>query len=340
MISFVIPARNERGNVRELVAEIVKVVVAMKREYEVILVDDGSTDGTWEEILGQAAASERVHGLRLRRSFGKGPALSAGFEQAKGDVIFCMDADLQDDPVNIPMFLAKVAAGYDVVSGWRRSRQDSFSKRLQSKLFNVTVSKMTGLWLHDHNCGFKCFRRETLTGLQIYGDMHRFLPILMHMRGFLAGEVVVSHRQRARGTSKYGKGWGRTYRGFFDLMTVLFLKRFKYSPMHLLGLVGAMFILLGVVGLAYLGVLWLDSRAVGFRPLMIYAAVSLIFGGQLVATGMLAELITSYLVRTERLFLVRETTVDAMLLDQPGVRTVGVKEGVIPRSEPRVPLGH
>lgn len=304
MVSFVIPARNESGSLGKLVTEIQNVCEWNDYAFEIILIDDGSIDGTWNEISRLTSLHSNLHGIRFRRNFGKGPALAAGFKATKGDIVFTMDADLQDNPEDIPHFINALDQGLDVVVGWRKTRRDTWHKRLLSKIFNAAVG-WTGLRLHDHNCGFKCFRSESLRGMYLYGDMHRYMPILAHINGFRIGEVQVHHRNREFGRSNYGMG--RTYRGFFDLITILFLKSFRHRPLHLLGSLGVSSLLLGLAGLSYLGVLWLLGEKIGGRPLIIYSAAIAMFGSQVLATGVLAELLTAYMARYEVLYSVKDT---------------------------------
>ncbi len=314
MLSFIIPARNESASLGRLVTEIEEVCGWNNFEHEVIIVDDGSTDATWQTIVQIAAKRPNVHGIRLRRHFGKGPALNAGFEAAKGDIIFTMDADLQDNPEDIPAFIAAIAGGLDGVVGWRKLRHDRFTKKLLSRIFNSVVSKQ-GLKLQDHNCGFKCFRREAIEDMNLYGEMHRYMPILAHIKGFRIGEVAVHHRGRVFGKSNYGLN--RTYRGFFDLLTILFLKGFRHRPMHLLGSVGMLSLFFGMIGMAYLAGVWLVHGAIGFRPLLIYSLAALLFGCQVLATGVLAELLTAYMAKFESTYSVKNKTSALALESRP-----------------------
>lgn len=302
MISFVIPVCNEAASIETLVKEIRSLCDWGGYRYEVIFIDDGSIDATWDVIKLLAHQSENCRGIRLRRNYGKGAALSAGFKEVKGDIIFTMDGDLQDNPEDIPAFINALNSGHDIVVGWRKNRKDTFLKRIQSKLFNV-AARLTGLYLHDHNCGFKCFRREVLENLHLYGDRHRYVPVLAHIEGFDVGEIEVNHRPRSFGYSKYG--WGRSYRGFFDLLTILFLKGFRYRPMHFMGVLGITSIFFGLTGLGYLAIVWLTGSHIGHRPLLVYSAAALVFGSQVLATGILAELLTAYLARYENLYSIR-----------------------------------
>ncbi len=303
MLSFVIPARNEAESLVRLIHEIKKVCEWHEYEYEVVIVDDGSTDATWAEIVRLGAAHVNLSGIRFRRNYGKGPALVAGFKTARGDVVFTMDADLQDNPEDVPEFVAALEQGLDIVVGWRRTRQDRPVKRMLSRIFNATVS-LVGLKLHDHNCGFKCFRREALENMHLYGDMHRYMPILGHINGFRVGEVQVHHRSRVFGQSNYGVG--RIYRGFFDLLTIFFLKQFRHRPMHFLGALGLGALLLGFGGLAYLAVAWLSGQSIASRPLLVYSAALTAFGTQVLATGILAELLTAYMARFEHTYAIKD----------------------------------
>ncbi len=306
MLSFILPARNECESLARLVREIADVCRWHGYSYETIIIDDGSTDATWRETCKLAGEDCQVQGIRLRRNYGKGPALTAGFKAAKGDIVFTMDADLQDNPEDVPAFVDAVAGGLDVVVGWRKSRHDKPLKRLLSRIFNAAVS-LTGLKLRDHNCGFKCFRAAALEGMDLYGDMHRYMPIIAHINGFQVGEVEVHHRHRLHGKSNYG--FGRMHRGFFDLLTILFLKGFRHRPLHFLGSLGVVSLLAGGAGLAYLAVLWFVEGHIGNRPLLIYSAAFTVFGSQVLATGVLAELMTAYMARFESTYAIKDQVV-------------------------------
>lgn len=308
MLTFLVPARNESGSLTQLVTEIANVCRWHDFAYEVILIDDGSTDSTWKVIRDLTETRENLRGIRLRRNYGKGPALTAGFKAAKGDIVFTMDADLQDNPEDIPVFVDAIKNGLDVVVGWRKSRHDKRGKRILSRIFNATVS-LTGVKLRDHNCGFKCFRAEALEDIILYGDMHRYLPIIAHGNGFQVGEVEVHHRSRIHGASNYGLS--RTYRGFFDLLTILFLRGFRHRPLHFLGSIGLLALLVGLGGMAYLAVLWVVQGKIGNRPLLIYSAASTVFGCQVLATGFLAELLTAYMARFESTYAIKDRVASA-----------------------------
>jgi dolichol-phosphate mannosyltransferase len=281
---------------------------------EIIFVDDGSTDGSWEKIRQLTAHDSRVRGLRFRRNFGKAAALSAGFEAARGDVVFTLDADLQDDPHEIPRFLAEMAtAKLDVVSGWKKVRHDPWHKVFPSRVFNWMVGFLTGVHLHDHNCGFKSYRREVLGELQLYGELHRFVPVLADARGWKVGEISIQHRPRRAGRSKYG--FYRFVKGFLDLLTVYFLTGFGQRPQHLLGSLGLGCFLLGGGGIVTLTALWIVSRLdidpgnnlhLHERAVFYYSIVALLFGAQFLAAGFLAELFTAFYRRDFVPYSIRE----------------------------------
>src|SRR5207244_4128683 len=232
-----------------LFGEIVEATRAAGLDFEVWFVDDGSRDGSWSVIGDLARGDPRVHGIRFRTNFGKAAALTAGFHAARGDLILTMDADLQDDPKEIPAFLAALDKGFDVASGWKRVRHDPWHKVWPSRVFNFLVSQMTGVRLHDHNCGMKCYRSEVFREVRLYGELHRFIPVLAAARGFKIGEIVIQHRPRRYGRSKYGVR--RFVKGFLDLLTVKFLTGFGQRPQHLLGGLGLFSFLLGGLGLLY-----------------------------------------------------------------------------------------
>jgi len=311
MTSIVIPIQNEQESLDALVAEIGRAFGAGTTppeggEYEVILIDDGSRDGSWEVARRLVAADPRVSAIRFRRNFGKAAALTAGFRAARGSVVFTMDGDLQDDPAEIPRFLDQLGRDLDVVSGWKRTRHDPWHKVLPSRIFNRAVSTLTGCQLHDHNCGFKVYRREVLDEVDLYGELHRFIPVLAFARGFRVGEIEVRHRPRRFGQSKYGVS--RLFKGFLDLLTVRFLTRYGRRPLHAFGGVGLVLIAIGGCGLAYLAVLWvMGERPIGVRPLLIYSAAALGVGVQLVSLGVLAEMVTAFTIRDRETYSVAET---------------------------------
>ena len=318
MISVVIPVFNERDSLPALYAEIAGVARTERLDLEVLFVDDGSTDGSWQIIAELAREHGEVHGLRFRRNFGKAAALSAGFHAAHGDIILTLDADLQDDPAEIPRFLTRLnetksGQGLDVISGWKRVRHDPWHKVWPSRVFNQMVSFLTGVRLHDHNCGMKCYRAEVFREVKLYGELHRFIPVLAAARGFRVGEMEIKHRPRRFGHSKYGVR--RFVKGFLDLLTVKFLTGFGRRPQHLLGSLGLISFLLGNLGLLWLAITWIirlwypeKYEPLHERALLFYALAALLLGAQMMSIGFLAELVTAYMSRDEDSYSIAEQT--------------------------------
>jgi dolichol-phosphate mannosyltransferase len=290
-ISVVAPAFDEERSVALLFGELQAALDPLGAPWEVVFVDDGSTDGTFGALTRLHDAHENVRVVRLRRNFGKSAALAAGFEQARGEIVVTIDADLQDDPAEIPRLLAKLEEGFDLVSGWKSRRRDPWTRRLLSRVFNRLASAVSGLALHDVNCGLKAYRAEVIRDLRIYGELHRFLPVLAHERGYRVAELPVNHRPRNHGRSRYGVE--RYLRGFLDLLTVSLVGRYRHRPLHLFGGLG---LLLGAVGsavLAYLTVLKATGEAIGHRPLLILGVLLVVVGLQLFSLGLLGEMIRS-----------------------------------------------
>jgi len=331
MLSVVVPVYNERESLEALHGEIAEVAGVGKLDLEVLFVDDGSKDGSWDTIADLARKHANVRGLRFRRNFGKAAALSAGFHGACGEVVLTLDADLQDDPHEIPRFLAALngepvagpltqapsaSAGtipLDVVSGWKRVRHDPWHKVGPSRVFNWLVSWLTGVKLHDHNCGMKAYRAEVFREVRLYGELHRFIPVLAAARGFRVGEIEINHRPRKFGQSKYGVR--RFIKGFLDLLTVKFLTGFGQRPQHMLGGLGLVSFALGILGLIYLGITWVIRlwqpdwfAPLHERPLLLYAVAALLLGAQMMSIGFLAELITAYQGRDEDSYSIAEQT--------------------------------
>ncbi len=313
MLSIVIPVYNEEESLEALHRELHEVADAEGYQLDIVFVDDGSRDGSWQIIQKLAAEDPCVRGVRFRRNFGKAAALDAGFAHARGELVMTLDADLQDDPHEIPNFLARMNEGYDVVSGWKQVRHDPWHKVGPSRVFNWMVSKLTGVYLHDHNCGMKCYRREIFDEVRLYGELHRFVPVLAAARGFRVGELVIHHRARQFGHSKYGVT--RIVKGFLDLLTVKFLTGFGQRPQHLLGTVGLLAFFLGVAGLTFLAALWGVSRIDWFameevhlheRPLLIYSVAMLLLGGQFMSIGFVAELVIAYRDRDSKPYSIAE----------------------------------
>ncbi len=258
--------------------------------WEVLFIDDGSTDRSFETLKELHAVYEnKIRVFRFIRNYGKSAALSTGIREAKGDIIITMDADLQDDPTAIPDLLAKLDEGWDLVSGWKKKRYDPLTFTLPSKLWNVVNSILSGVKLHDFNCGFKAYRAATAKSLEIYGDRHRYLPTLAHWNGFRVTEIPVPHHPRKFGRSKYG--FGKFFNGVMDMLTLLFLKRYMRSPLHFFGLLGCGLILLGTLVLGYFGIEWIITRSMHIRPLILLSVSSVIVGIQLLSFGFLAEIL-------------------------------------------------
>jgi dolichol-phosphate mannosyltransferase len=292
VISVVVPVHDEERSVALLYDELEAVLDPLGQAWEAVFVDDGSTDGTFGALARLHAAHENVRVVRLRRNFGKAAALQAGFEEAQGDVVVTIDGDLQDDPAEIPRLLAKLEEGFDLVSGWKRRRRDPLRRRVLSRIFNVVTGSLSGLRLHDLNCGLKAYRSEVVHGLRIYGELHRFIPVLAHYRGFRVGELPVNHRPREHGRSRYGLE--RYLRGFLDLLTVTFMGRYRHRPLHLFGGLGLGLGTLGTLLLVYLTVLKLSGEAIGHRPLLTLGVLLVVVGVQLVSLGLVSELVASH----------------------------------------------
>lgn len=297
-ISVVIPLLNERESLPELVAKLHEVLGGMGKRYEVLLIDDGSRDGSWEEIQRLHHADARVKGIKLGRNYGKSPALNEGFLASQGAVVITMDADLQDDPAEIPeLYRLIVAEGYDLVSGWKKKRHDPLSKTIPTKLFNATTRWASGVQLHDFNCGLKAYDSKVVKAIEVYGEMHRYIPFIAKKEGFhKIGEKVVEHHARKYGKSKFGLD--RFINGFLDLLTITFVFRFGKKPMHFFGAMGTLVFFLG-----FLATLWVlgiklynlfmhqPARLVADQPLFFIALTSMIIGAQLFLTGFVAELV-------------------------------------------------
>jgi glycosyltransferase involved in cell wall biosynthesis len=291
IISIVIPLLDERENLVPLYSDLQEVLESNNLSYEIIFIDDGSTDGSDHVLEELHAKDARVKVVQFRKNFGKAAALSAGFEKAVGDVVITMDADLQDNPKEIMRFLEKIEEGYDLVSGWKKVRHDPIAKTLPSRIFNNVVSRITRLKMHDINCGFKAYRKEAIEELNLYGELHRFIPTLVSWRGFKVAEIEVEHSRRKYGKSKYGVE--RLAKGFFDLLTVLLLTKYSKRPLHFFGTAGMILSGTGFLILAYLSILWfLGLGPIGTRPLLFFGILLLIFGLQVATTGLIGELIT------------------------------------------------
>jgi glycosyltransferase involved in cell wall biosynthesis len=305
-ITVLVPVLDEAGTVEELAAKVAAVLDGLGRSFEIVFVDDGSRDGTPERVLEARRRDRRVRLVRLRRNFGKAAALTAGFDHSRGVLVVTMDGDLQDDPAEIPRMLEALDEGpYDLVSGWKRDRRDPIGKTVPSKLFNWATRRLAQVELHDFNCGFKVYRREVLEQVPVYGELHRYIPVLASRRGFRVGELAVRHHPRKSGVSKYG--WDRFYKGLLDLLTVLFITKYTRRPLHLFGAIG-----LGAFGLgfaidAYLAWRWAFlNESLSDRPLLIFGVLLMLAGLQVLTTGLLAEMTTHKTFRRTDSYSIKE----------------------------------
>jgi len=292
VISVVIPIHNEERSVALLHEELQAALEPLGEEWEAVYVDDGSTDGSFAALTRLHAREENVRVVRLRRNFGKAAALATGFAQVDGDVVVTIDGDLQDDPAEIPRLLAKLHEGFDLVSGWKAQRRDPLTRRIPSKLFNHVAGWMSGLRLHDMNCGLKAYRRDVVRSLVLYGELHRFIPVLAHEQGYRVAELPVNHRPREHGRSRYGLE--RYLRGFLDLLTVSFMGRYRHRPLHLFGGLGLLLFASGTTLLVYLTVVKLTGHAIGQRPLLTLGVLLVVVGMQFFSLGLISEMITSH----------------------------------------------
>jgi glycosyltransferase involved in cell wall biosynthesis len=290
-LSVVVPLLNEEATLEALYRELETALTSAGLEWEVVFVDDGSTDGSYRELVRLHAAHLNVRVVRLRRNFGKAAALAAGIEVASGEVIVTMDADLQDDPAEIPNLLAKLDDGFDVVSGWKCDRHDPFVRRFVSRIYNTATRLATGVKLHDMNCGLKAYRAEVFEHVHLYGERHRFVPVLAHHLGFGVAELPVNHRPRENGKSRFGIE--RYLRAPFDLLTIVFMGRYRYRPLHLFGGVGLTASLTGGAILAYLTVDKIGGAGIGGRPLLLLGVLLVVVGIQFLSLGLIGEMLTS-----------------------------------------------
>ena len=290
-VSVIVPVLDEADTVEILAERVAAVLDGLRKSFEIVFVDDGSRDGTAARVRQAKARDGRVKLVRLRRNFGKAAALCAGFDHSSGRIVITMDGDLQDDPEEIPRFLSTLEEkDLDLVSGWKRRRHDPVSKTVPSRLFNWVTRGLAQVDLHDFNCGFKAYRREVLAEIAVYGELHRYIPVLASRRGFAVGEIEVTHHPRRHGNSKYG--WDRFYKGLLDLITVLFITRYTRRPLHLFGAIGLLFLATGFGIDAYLAVLWFAGQHLGNRPLLQLGILLMVLGIQVLTTGLIGEMIT------------------------------------------------
>ncbi len=304
-ISVIVPVFDEADSVEELARRVAEVMEELGRPWELLFVDDGSRDATAERARRLHEEDARIKLIRFRRNFGKAAALSAGFEAARGTLLVTMDGDLQDEPREIPRFLAKLEAeGLDLVSGWKQRRQDPISKRWPSRLFNWATRRLAGVDLHDFNCGFKAYRREVVGEIALYGELHRYIPVLASRKGFRVGELAVEHHARPHGRSKYG--WDRYYKGLLDLITVLFITKYTRRPLHLFGVIGLACFGVGFVIDSYLAVRWAMGDSLSNRPLLLLGVLLMLLGIQVLTTGLIGEMITYKSFRGGDSYSIRE----------------------------------
>jgi glycosyltransferase involved in cell wall biosynthesis len=303
-ISVVIPLYNEEQSLKELADQLKSALVRLGGRYELIFVDDGSTDNSFRVLRDLHFRNNRIKVIRFRRNYGKSAALMVGFQRAQGEFVVTMDADLQDDPAEIPNLIRQIKLGYDVVSGWKKKRRDPITKTIPSRFFNSVTAFLTGIKIHDFNCGLKAYRRDVVKSVNVYGELHRYIPALAHWQGYSIGETVVQHRARKYGKTKFGVG--RFFRGFLDLVTVLFTTRYISRPLHLFGVWGMVSTFAGLCVDGYLVAEWMAGKtSLGNRPLFLVGLILIIVGIQFVSIGLLGEMITKA-QHVERDYSIRE----------------------------------
>ena len=290
-VAVVVPALNEAESLPELVGKIEDALTSVTGPWEIWIIDDGSTDGTFDVVRELAAAHPGLHGISLGRNFGKAAALAAGFDAVSADIVITMDADLQDDPAEIVELVARMQEGWDLVSGWKQDRKDGFIKNKTSKIFNFFTSRMCGLKLHDFNCGLKAYRGEVTRRIRLYGDMHRYVPALAYLDGFRVCEIPVRHHARKYGQTKYGMS--RFINGFLDLLTVYFLHARKTSPLHFFGRLGLVFLAVGGGISLYFLIIWMLGQGLRLRPILLLGLVLIILSFQFISLGLIAELVVA-----------------------------------------------
>jgi len=290
-LTLVIPLLNEEESLRPLMEKIRGTLDATDLTYEVIFIDDGSTDGSMQVLEELHAAHPEVHVIQFRRNFGKAAAYTAGFQKASGKFVITMDADLQDDPDEIPNLLAKLDEGYDLVSGWKKKRFDPMGKTLPSKFFNWVTGRVSGIKIHDFNCGLKAYRNEVVKDVRVFGELHRYIPVLANLEGYRVGEIPVQHHPRQFGVTKYG--WSRLLKGFLDLLTVMYIGKYMGRPLHLFGTMGLIFGILGMGVNCFIASLWLQTGTIQNRhPLLTLGVLLTVLGVQFICTGLLADMLT------------------------------------------------
>jgi glycosyltransferase involved in cell wall biosynthesis len=307
-LSIVIPVFNEMESLEELNSRITKALSGLSFDYEIVYINDGSTDNSFKILKKIKEQNPKIKIIQFRRNFGKSAALDVAFKEASGDLIITMDGDLQDEPTEIINFIKKIEEGYDMISGWKQNRKDPLIKLISSKIFNLTVSKLTGIKLHDFNCGFKIYRKEVIKNIKVYGELHRFLPVLAHEKGFKIGELKIKHNARKFGKSKYGKlGLRRIKNYLLDPINIILLTKYAKKPAHFFGNIGLLSFGLGSVFFLYLTILWLlGHRPIGNRPLLFLGILLIIIGIQLISMGFLGEIITRQNSKKEKIYYVKK----------------------------------
>ncbi len=298
MVSIVIPVFNEHKALPQLAGQVVASCDELGESWEAIFIDDGSTDGSAALLRDLVDRNRKFKLVRLKRNFGKSAALAAGISASRGKKIVTLDADLQDDPAEIPRLLERLDQGFDLVSGWKRNRKDPLAKRVPSRLFNWVTARLSGVRLHDFNCGLKAYRASAAKDLVLYGELHRYIPVIGAQKGWRITELEVNHRPRPHGKSKFGSE--RYVRGLFDLLTVLFMGRYRHRPLHLFGGLGLALIVVGVVISAYLSVLWFAGESIGTRPLLLLGVLLIVVGVQMLFFGLIGEMIVGGQERQEK----------------------------------------
>ena len=302
-ISIIVPLFNEEESIQPLCNEIKKAIQKIDSEFEILLVDDGSSDGSLKFIKEINKIDHRFKYISFRKNYGKSAALQIGFKNVKGDAVITMDADLQDDPNEIPNLLKKLDEGFDLCSGWKKKRQDPFIKKISSRFFNFVTRIISGIKIHDFNCGLKAYRKEVVETLKVYGELHRYIPVLAKWEGFKITEIPVQHHPRRYGKTKYGIS--RFFKGFIDLITVTFATRYIKRPLHFFGFFGALAFFAGLIVLGYLTMLWIQGQPLSNRPMLFLGMLLIIVGVQLFAVGLLGEMIV-HNVRDEKEYIIKE----------------------------------
>ncbi len=290
-VSIVIPLLNEQDSLPPLTERILTYMSGLQKSFELIFIDDGSSDRSFDILCELKRSHPEIKIVRFRKNFGKSAALAEGFKRAEGNIVITMDADLQDDPAEIPNLIRELENGLDLVSGWKKKRHDPITKTIPSKLFNLTTRLLTGIGIHDFNCGLKAYRKEVIKSIPVYGELHRYLPVLAHWQGFEVGEIIVQHHARQYGRTKFGAR--RFLHGFFDLLTVLFITRYRHKPLHLFGSIGLLSMFAGLAILIYLTVIWFHGEGIGRRPLLFLGVLLMIVGVQSFSLGLIGEMLTS-----------------------------------------------